>query len=150
MTKAMIFSLMAMLFYAVEIVTTDLKLSSMNPRLTTFFYATGVGMLSGISLLLFPIKETDWPKGSSVWIFIGLMVAASFIAATAHFFALHEKSGAAVMTTYYALLPVTASALIFTFSSHELPSLRMVLAWILATIAIYLVTTDIKFNLLGS
>lgn len=146
MTKAMIFSLMAMFFYAVEIVTTDLKLSSMNPRLTTFFYATGVGILSGISLLLFPIKETEWPKGSSMWIFITVMIGASFVAATTHFFALHEKSGAAVMTTYYALLPVTASVLIFTFSSHELPSLRMVLAWLLGTIAIYLVATDMKLT----
>lgn len=148
MTKAMMFSLMAMFFYAVEIVTTDLKLSEMNPRLTTFFYATGVGVLSGVSLLLFPIEDTDWPKGSSVWMFVALMVGASFVAATAHFFALHEKSGAAVMTTYYALLPVTASVLVFTFSNQELPSLRMVLAWILAAIAIYLVTTDANFKLL--
>lgn len=138
---------MAMFFYAVETVTTDLNLSFLNPRLTTFFYATGVGLLSGISLLIFPIEEAEWPKGLTVWLFIALIVSASFVGATAHFFALHEKSGAVTMSTYYSLLPVTASVLVFFFSTQELPSLRMLAAWALGSIAIYLVASDTNFKL---
>lgn len=143
MRLAIVFAALAMLFYASEIVVTDLKLGRISARVLTFLYATGVAVLAGISLILVPEKEGfKWPNKSELP-FVGLMIAVSFIAATTHFYALHEKAGATIMCTYYGLLPVTAALLVAIFSQeHNLPSWRAVAAWIFGAIAVYLISTQ--------
>lgn len=143
MRQAIVFAVIAAVFYAGEIVITDLKLSRISPRLLTFMYATGVAILVGASLLLYPEKDLSFPQGKE-WGLVSLMVGVSFIAATAHFVALHEHTGAATMCTYYSLLPVIASGLIFIFSTREVPSGRIILAWLLGALAVYLIVTATK------
>lgn len=86
-------------------------------------------------------EETRLPTGNEWW-YVVLMVAASFIAASAHFYALNQRATAVVMCTFYALLPVTASLLVFVFSKRELPSWKVILAWVLAAVAVYLVASE--------
>lgn len=144
MRLALIYALVAMAFYAVEIVITDLQLGKIPARVVTLMYATGVAILAGTSLLIFPEKEFVWPSRKE-WGFVVLMVIVSFVAATTHFLALHNKAGSTTMGAYYSLLPVTAALLIYFFAKEQqLPSWRMVLAWVLGAIAIYLVSTEKK------
>jgi drug/metabolite transporter (DMT)-like permease len=144
MQNALVYALLAMIFYASEIVVTDLKLGRLSPRLVTLLYATGVALLAGLSLILFPDKSLEWPTRKEWW-FVALMVVVSFIAATMHFFALHEKAGATTMCTYYCLLPVTAALLVYLFSGeHKVPSWRTIAAWVLGAVAVYLISTEKK------
>ena len=144
MKNALFFSLIAMVFYATEIVVTDLKLGKVSPKLLTILYSGGV-MACAIAYFLFSYftseEETRLPTGNEWW-YVVLMVAASFIAASAHFYALNQRATAVVMCTFYALLPVTASLLVFVFSKRELPSWKVILAWVLAAVAVYLVASE--------
>jgi drug/metabolite transporter (DMT)-like permease len=140
MKSASIFCAIAMVFYALEISITDWKLTQVSPRLLTFCYSLGVATCAGVSLLF--LKEIRAPEGQQ-WLFIVAMVAASFVAAWAHFAALNLHAGAVQLTLFYSLMPVAASA--FTaFFKGELPSLRMVLAWAAAALALYLMSSSGK------
>lgn len=143
---AIALSFVAMLFYASEIVITDLKLGNVSPSVLTVLYSGGVALI-GIAWLIINSGRSKepliYPSGKE-WIFVGLMIAVSFVAASTHFAALHKHTGAAVMCIFYSLLPVTASILIFIFSNREPPSWKMIIAWVLAGIAVYLVASDKK------
>lgn len=132
---------LAMLFYALEIAVTDWKLSNISPRLLTLCYALGVAICAGISLC-FGHEEIRGPQGRQ-WLFVILMVFASFIAASTHFQALHEQSGAVRLTMFYCLLPVAASLYMAMFKG-EVPSIRTFAAWIAAALALYLISSGDK------
>lgn len=141
MRDALYLSLIAMMFYAIEIVVTDLKLGNISPQLLTIFYSGGVCLVAIVIMLTTSKEPLSYPQGKEWW-FVILMIFASFVAASTHFAALHKHTGAAVMCIFYSLLPVTASLLVFIFSKREAPSPKMIIAWILAGIAVYLVASE--------
>lgn len=136
MSKSFLLCVLAMVFYGLEISVADWKLTRISPRLLTFCYALGVATLAGVGLLV------DWPETvprGKEWSFVGLMVLASFVAALAHFAALHEGAGAVSLTLVYCLLPVVASLFAAVFKG-EIPTLRLVLAWVAAAVALALIS----------
>lgn len=131
---------LAMLFYSIEIVTTDLRLRNIHPRLITACYSGGV-FLCAIIFLLVQARakhETIIFPTRIQWGYIVLMVGASFIAATTHFMALNREVGAVQLALYYALLPVMCAAIEAIFGG-ELPSVRVVMGWVFAVIALWCV-----------
>ncbi len=130
---------MAMLFYAMEIALTDHKLSNITPRLLTLCYALGVAICAAIGLL-FQHEKIHMPQATQ-WIFVILMILASFIAASAHFEALHKGSGAVKLTMFYCLMPVAASFYMAIFK-WECPNYKTIGAWLLAATALYLLSSD--------
>jgi drug/metabolite transporter (DMT)-like permease len=137
MNTAISYCLVAMAFYALEIAITDWQLSGLPPRLVTFLYAIGVATCAGVRLLF--EDRLVAPTGRQ-WIFVGLMVAASFLAATAHFEAIHRQAGAVVLTLAYCLMPVAASIYMALFAGR-LPTLRTAIAWVIAALALYVLAT---------
>ena len=67
------------------------------------------------------------------------MILASFVAAVAHFAALHAGAGAVVLTLCYCLLPVVASVF-GVLAKGECPESRLVLGWVAAVVALVLVS----------
>ena len=137
MTSPVGFCLLAMAFYALEIAITDWQLSRLEPKLVTFLYAAGVALFAGIRLAIG--ERTPLPTGRQ-WLFVALMIVASFLAASAHFQALHERAGAVVLTLSYCLMPVAASVYMALFTGL-VPDFRTVAAWLLAAIALALLAT---------
>ncbi|MSR67882.1 hypothetical protein EXS65_03620 [Candidatus Peribacteria bacterium] len=133
--------IIAMMFYALEIAITDMKLSALPPRLTTLYYSSGVAFFALISLLV--SREEITAPNSSVSVFVGLMILSSFIAANAHFESISQGIGTARLTLVYAFLPV-AGALYSAMFKRELPSLNLIAACALAGLALYLVSTTQK------
>lgn len=141
MKTATLFCTMAMLFYALEIALTDWKLSSISPRFLTLCFAVGVAVCAAVALLV-GHEKIRMPEGNQ-WLFVILMIVASFIAAETHFAALNRQSGAVTLTMFYCLLPVAASFYMAIFK-WELPNYRVVLAWLVAALALYLLSTGEK------
>ncbi len=136
--NSIIFSTLAMAFYALEIFLTDWKLTSLSPRFVTACYSLGVATFAIVSL--FVAREEFTAPTARQSIFIVLMIVASFLAASFHFQALHLKAGAIQLTIIYCLLPVMASLYSAIFK-WELPSIQMIFAWILAFCALLLIAT---------
>lgn len=141
MRTASLFCALAMLFYALEIALTDWKLSNISPRFLTFCFSLGVAICAAV-MLAFDRGKIVMPQGYQ-WIFILLMIASSFVAALAHFEALHRQSGAVMLAMFYCLMPVAASFYTALFKS-ALPNYRVMLAWLVAALALYLLTTGEK------
>ena len=143
MTIAVLFSTMAMLFYALEIAIADWKLSDVSPRLLTLLYSSGVATYAAISLLI-SHDSVKAPEGYQ-WIFIAILITSSFIAAVSHFEALNHESGAVMLTLFYCLMPVAASFYMALFK-REMPGMRVIVAWLIAGLALYLLSTGEKHN----
>lgn len=137
MGKALVFCTVAMVCYGLEIAVADWKLTRLSPRLLTFCYALGVAACAGLSLL-FSRDRPALPVGPE-WMFLGLMILASFAAALAHFAALHARAGAVVLTLCYCLLPVVASVFGVVVKG-EVPTAKLALGWVAAVIALILVS----------
>ncbi len=80
--------------------------------------------------------EITWPQGTE-WAWIAGMIVCSFIGAFAHFAALNAHAGALKLSMFYMLLPVCSSIPALCLKG-EVPSLKTVIAWVLAGIAIWL------------
>ena len=141
MKTATLFCTLAMLFYALEIALTDWKLANISPRLLTLFYAIGVAVCAAVTLSI-GHEKIRMPEGNQ-WLFVFLMIVASFIAAETHFAALNSQSGAVTLTMFYCLMPVAASFYMAIFK-WELPNVRVILAWLVAAFALYLLSTGEK------
>ncbi len=61
---------------------------------------------------------------STEWALIGLVTIFFFGADYTHFYALHLRAGAVLLSTTYLLIPVIASVIEF-----QQPSLQLVLSW---------------------
>lgn len=138
MRLSLLFCFLAMTGYALEIAVTDWKLARVSPRLLTFGYSLGVATLAAMSLL--HGRESLIAPSAREWPFVGLMVIASFLAAWAHFAALHEGASAPVLAMFYCVMPMAASGWMFLFTG-EIPSARMLLAWLFGAVALYLAST---------
>jgi drug/metabolite transporter (DMT)-like permease len=133
----MMTAIVAMAFYAIEITIADLKLSHIPPQLMTFFYASGIAVISFISVIS---NRENFVRPDAVSVgFILLMIFVSFIAASAHYQSIYEGIGSARLSLAYACLPVTSLVLV-TIIKKEIPSFNLILACILAGIALYLVS----------
>ena len=139
MKVAAIYCMVAMAFYALEIAFTDWKLTSVSPRFLTLCFSAGIAICAAVSLCV-KRQEIKMPHGWQ-WSFILLMVAASYVAALAHFKALNEQAGAVMLTMFYCLMPVAASLYMALFQ-WELPKFRTVAAWLIAAVALYLLSTS--------
>lgn len=134
----MLMSFLAMMLYALETSITEWKLTNLSPRLLTLMYSVGVALFSLVTLIL--ARETHSLPDAKQSIFVILMVLTSFLAANAHFQALTSGTSAVVLSMFYALMPVFSSIFMAIFK-HQMPSLQLFLAWILATSALFLVST---------
>lgn len=139
MKWSLFFSMLAMTLYASEIVTTDLKLSKINPWSMTFLYGLGTALIALPFVLGSPdlVEMKTWPTKAAEWGFVILICVFAAGAAWAHFSALNHHSGAVILCTFYMLLPVVAAGLM-AILGHGLPTWRLVVAWILAGAALYL------------
>lgn len=142
MSDGIFFCLMAVGFYSIEIVISDWKLSHISPRFLTLCYAIGIGFFALASIFQLKPGQVVLPHGKD-WIFILLMIIASFGGAVSHFAALNKSSGAVLLAIYYTLLPVGASVLVYIFRGG-FPSIKLILAWILAAAATILLSTATK------
>lgn len=135
------FAIIAMSFYALEIAISDLKLSDISPRLLTFYYSLGVAICALVSMILNHDSIVLPAKNS--FVFVIIMILASFVAATAHFYAISSGVGTSKLSLTYAFMPVAGIILMLIFR-RELPTLEIVIGCILAVVALYLVTASDK------
>lgn len=166
--------IIAMLAYSCEISIADVKLSSIHPRVLTLLYSSGVMIIAAVFVLghtstgdwrtviqwaafaglvtLWFIMKTStqgheaeairWPQGNEWWWAIA-MATCSFVGGWSHFAALNNHSGALKLSMYYMLLPVCTSIPTILIKG-EWPTWRTLLAWCLAGIAIWLVSSEEK------
>ena len=146
MKWSIIFSVIAMILYSSEVVTTDLKLSKMNPWNMTFLYGLGTAIVSIPFVYWYsgsgPETIVSWPSRPNEWGYVLLVCLFAAGGAWANFSALHHEAGAVVLCTVYMLLPVAAALIMAALGHHGFPSWRLMLAWALAGVALYLVGVD--------
>lgn len=116
--------LLSSLFYAFETSLVDKKLQNVPPLVLTFWSGLGITLIAGV-MLLTTHKSSFYAPSSHEWALIILVTLFFFGADYTHFYALHLKAGAILLTTTYLLIPIIASIIEF-----QQPSLQLVLAWI--------------------
>lgn len=136
--SALTFCLLASVLYTFELAVTDRQLPRVSPIALTglFGICIAASAIPG-AITSYRQGELELPRGRE-WILIAVLGALSFLADWCHFSALHYRAGSAVLATFYLVLPVTCSILLW-----EPPSLRRVVAWILGGIAILLVSSEL-------
>jgi drug/metabolite transporter (DMT)-like permease len=85
-------------------------------------------------------ETTLWPQGHEWWWVIA-MATMSFVGGWSHFAALNAHSGAVKLGMFYMMLPVAASLPKLVLKG-ELPTCKMIIAWILVGVAIWLISSD--------
>ena len=130
---------LAAFFYAVEISLVDRYLKSVSPVVITFLFA-GLIALFALPMCANGViqKTVKLPVGRE-WAVIILIGFLSFIADWCHFAALTKRAGAAVLATFYILIPVFCTIL-----RGEMPSWRMLGAWFAGAVALYLISEELK------
>jgi hypothetical protein len=134
--KAVLFAFLATLSYTSETVIADQKLARTTPLLLTFLVGVGTASIS-LFLLMTSSGKIAWP-GRTEYGWLILVILLTFCADWMHFASLHNKVGAAVLCTSYALMPVLASAM-----KAEMPSGRLILAWICGSLALVLASQEV-------
>ncbi len=174
MNTASLLCILAMIAYSTEISIADQKLSNVSPKVLTVFYSSAVLIiaaffvlgqtsaldyrtfgqwfaLSGLVIcwiLMLGLSKQDqtaglrWPEGNEWW-WVAAMGIASFIGGWSHFAALNQHAGALKLSMFYMLLPV-CTAIPTILLKGEWPTWKTLLAWVLAGIAIWLVTDQEK------
>lgn len=136
--KTVTLALVATFSYAIETVVADKKLSNSNPFAITLLMGVVAIVVSGTHLLFFtPAAQMQWPKEEQ-FLWLALVLVLAYVADLCHFYALHYNVGAVVLCTSYALLPVLASMM-----KGEMPSTRLVIAWLLAACALFLAYKEV-------
>lgn len=134
---ALIFCLLASIFYATEIVVSEKHFAKIPPEVTTCLVALGIFLFS------LPRAVSNWHKidlahtPSSVWFFFLFIGFLSYLGDWSHFSALHQNAGSVVLSMFYMLLPVICSLL-----KWQLPSWKLSCAWIFSAFALYLVKDE--------
>lgn len=145
--------IIASAMYATEIVLTEKYLKGVSSVVLT--------MLLGATIVIFGIPfalytghtngvEVHNPKADSVTSSlklptmrqIGILILVSgfsFLADWAHFEALKRHASSAALATFYVLIPVICTAI-----KGEWPSWKMIAAWILGGVALYLIGDELK------
>lgn len=126
--------------YAIEIAVTDIKLKHLSSQFLTLCYSMGVAVIAIIMMIITRERITAIPSKSEC-LYIGVMIFFSFVAAIAHFLALHYGAGATKISMSYAMLPAIIALMAYIFKK-ETPEPRLVAAWILIGVAIYLTCTS--------
>lgn len=135
MKLANLLCIASMVFYTLELVIADLKLGNVTPRFLTFCYAFGISILMLPNIAL-SYKTLTLPSVSQ-WHWMSAMVLVSLLGALSHFAALHYKVGSVRLSLAYLLMPVVA-AVIIAISKGQLPSVRLIVAWLFAILSLFL------------
>lgn len=139
MNYGLLFCVLACVFYAGEVVMVDKWLSHTSPIMITMLFGAGIaifavpGVLQGVQS-----GSIAMPSWKEVMLILGIAFVA-FLADWFHFAALNQRVGAVVIATSYVLIPVACSIM-----KWESPSLKMIVAWILGGIALYLISDELK------
>lgn len=139
--RAIISCALASVMYAAEIVIADRYLRHIAPSVMTFCLGLGVAICA-LPFALYNVccNKADvitMPTGRE-WILIAAMVIVSFAADWAHFVALKANAGATILATFYLMIPV-----ICTMMKGEVPPARMLCAWALLGVALFLVKEEL-------
>ena len=119
-------------FYALETALVDQQLPRVPPLVLTFWSGLGITILSGC-LLLFGQRGAVYAPSAQEWLLIALVTLLFFAADYTHFYVLHVRAGAVLLSTTYLLIPVITSLL-----EWRAPTLPLVLSWILGFLAMLL------------
>lgn len=138
--KPAFYMLVAVTFYASQNVIIERKLAKISPVANIVFFYIGVLALAG-TLVVFRKQwglNLTMPQNSHVWMLIlcGVML---FIADYFLFSAYHSGGSLATVTIVGALFPAIAS-IIQAVSGGGLPTVRELIAWIFAVIAVVLLS----------
>jgi hypothetical protein len=119
-------------FYALETALVDQQLPRVPPLVLTFWSGLGITILSGC-MLLFGQRGAVYAPSAQEWLLIALVTLLFFAADYTHFYVLHVRAGAVLLSTTYLLIPVITSLL-----ELRAPTLPLVLSWILGFLAMLL------------
>ncbi len=138
MSGGLLFCVLACFFYAAEVVIADKWLGKTSPILITMLFGLGICIFSLPGVVRnFQNGTTQVPGGKEILI-ITAAAFLSFLADWFHFAALHQRVGAVIVATSYLLIPIMCSAM-----KCEIPSVRMIGAWILGGMALYLMSDEL-------
>lgn len=138
MSNGLLFSICACFFYATEFVIADKWLGKTSPILITMLFGLGICTFSLPGVFRgFQDGTIQAPGGKEILIVFAAAFL-SFLADWFHFAALHQRVGAVIVATSYLLIPIMCSAM-----KCEAPSLRMIGAWILGGMALYLMSGEL-------
>jgi drug/metabolite transporter (DMT)-like permease len=119
-------------FYALETSLVDKKLPNVPPMVLTFWSALGITLISGF-LLISTHKNHLYTLSAQEWGLVVLVTLLFFGADYTHFYVLHLKAGAVLLSTTYLLIPIIASIV-----EMQVPSMQIVLAWIFGFVSLLL------------
>lgn len=112
-------------FYALETALVDQQLPRVPPLVLTFWSGLGITVLSGLMLFVGQ-RGAVYAPSTQEWLLIALVTLVFFAADYTHFYVLHVRAGAVLLSTTYLLIPVITSLLEF-----KAPTLPLALSWIL-------------------
>ncbi|MGE0533451.1 MAG: hypothetical protein AB7O68_00650 [Pirellulales bacterium] len=104
----------------------------MPPLVLTFWSGLGITLLSGL-MLLAGQRGAVYVPSAQEWLLIGLVTLVFFAADYTHFYVLHVRAGAVLLSTTYLLIPIMTSMLEF-----RVPTIPLVLSWLLGFLAMLL------------
>lgn len=142
--KGLFSGFLALVFYAVENVVIQIKLSEFAPeRITTYFYIGAVMVtlcLTPVALILRDQFGIDLaPVSLKVFGIIIICIAVEIVADFFYFKAYHEGASIATVSTLVSFLPVMA-VLLEAIVKMEMISLRQFSGCLLVPVVVYLVS----------
>jgi drug/metabolite transporter (DMT)-like permease len=122
---ALVFSLMAAVFYSGEIVSQEKKLSIVSPIVVTFLFGCGI-MVYGMPTVVAEVAmgTIKWPSRWE-WLLIFLIPIVAFLADWAHYTAIYAHAGSTLLATMYMAIPMFSSMLCL-----EVPTTLRIIAWL--------------------
>lgn len=138
MNVALILCMLAALLYAGEVTTVDRWLTHISPVVMTMIFGISIGIFSVPGVLQgMQSKTITLPDWKEVIIIVAIAFI-SFLADWTHFAALSQKAGGTTVATFYVFIPIFCSIM-----KWEAPSWRMLGAWVLGGIALYLISDEL-------
>lgn len=134
------FALSSLFLAAMGNVIIERKLAPISPLVLMLFSHFGITILVFCVIMFRYVSGAHFtePQGNEHW-FLGAWIVVSFFSGFFFFNAYHRGASLIMMTTMVMLLPVFA-ALIKIAVGDGIPSLRQIVAWIFAAIAVLLVS----------
>lgn len=153
MKPALFLCLLASFLYAVEIQLTERFLKGVSSIVLTMMFGLTIflcalafvvyGSLKGTVVTSDELGSAEemttiaWPVGWQ-WVFIVIVGVATFGADWAHFGAIQKHASGPMLATFYIAIPIMCNMM-----KGEIPSWKMVLAWILGGAALALIRNEL-------
>ena len=144
--KTVLFSLLAMIFYAIANVLVEQKLARLNSLTIIICYSGVIFITTFLARLIMKTNnpEFDFPKGTLL--FAALGVGVIFTLADYFLMTAYTTGGKLfVVTSIYVLFPVCASFLKFLLTG-ERPNIWLVIGYTSAIIAVLCISKGNKMN----